>query len=307
MSNAIKKIADKNGIFQYVELCNLSQYSTTDWIHDPDVSALSAVSRNYWKVVGTSVVEMSQPEKDVVDATFVSLFADNDDENHSRIYSDTKVYAANETLIYHPPITLTDIVVHVIDPNVLGLTGQTFISPTGIGWDPSNVSTTENNINDGNVATYSYNNSVSGNTTGLILGIDLGSATMVNALKLWDYSTAYFNTEWEFIGTNDATGATYTVILSHAQASPNLDPSPLLLSFVDSTFRYFGVRCVTPKNASYSIIRELELYTGTVSTYAQELSPDGDQCDVSIMSDNSIEVTNRRAESATFKIIIVGK
>ena len=48
---------------------NTPDYPSVDWIHNPDLSAVAAVPKRYWKVVADAVVEMTQAEKDVVDAT----------------------------------------------------------------------------------------------------------------------------------------------------------------------------------------------------------------------------------------------
>lgn len=58
--------------FEYRESVNSPDYPEVDWLHDPDVSALASVERKYWKVVGDTVVEMSQAEKDAVDAAIAA-------------------------------------------------------------------------------------------------------------------------------------------------------------------------------------------------------------------------------------------
>ncbi len=76
MANAIKKTADVNGIFQYVESINTPDYPTAEWEIDPDVTGVAAVPRNHWKYDGSSVVaEMTQPEKDAVDDALAALAA----------------------------------------------------------------------------------------------------------------------------------------------------------------------------------------------------------------------------------------
>ena len=82
MANAIKKTADVNGIFQYVESVHTPDYPTADWALDPDVSGLSAVPRNHWKWDGAAVVEMSQAEKDAVDAALAESGAFPNAESH---------------------------------------------------------------------------------------------------------------------------------------------------------------------------------------------------------------------------------
>ena len=47
---------------------NTPDYPTADWIINPDLSGLSAVAKKYWKISGSDVVEMTQSEKDTVDA-----------------------------------------------------------------------------------------------------------------------------------------------------------------------------------------------------------------------------------------------
>lgn len=48
---------------------NTPDYSTADWIRNPDLSAVSAVPTIYWKITGDVVSEMNQSEKDTEDAS----------------------------------------------------------------------------------------------------------------------------------------------------------------------------------------------------------------------------------------------
>ncbi len=43
-------------------------YPPAAWLIDPDLSGLGGVPQKYWIVVGGAIVEMTQPEKDAVDA-----------------------------------------------------------------------------------------------------------------------------------------------------------------------------------------------------------------------------------------------
>ena len=43
-------------------------FPATDWVINPDLSAVDGVPANYWKITGDVVSEMSQAEKDAVDA-----------------------------------------------------------------------------------------------------------------------------------------------------------------------------------------------------------------------------------------------
>jgi hypothetical protein len=43
------------------------RYSPADWLIEPDLSDVQGVDKKYWKIVGDSVLQMSQAEKDAVD------------------------------------------------------------------------------------------------------------------------------------------------------------------------------------------------------------------------------------------------
>lgn len=51
----------------YLRSVNTPDYPTESWIINPDLSGVSGVLQKYWKIVGDTVVEMTQPEKDAVD------------------------------------------------------------------------------------------------------------------------------------------------------------------------------------------------------------------------------------------------
>jgi hypothetical protein len=52
----------------FLDSANTPDYPESDWIINPDLSSVSSVAVKYWKIVGDSVQEMSQAEKDEVDA-----------------------------------------------------------------------------------------------------------------------------------------------------------------------------------------------------------------------------------------------
>lgn len=45
--------------------------TTSDWLMNPDLSGVSGVDPKYWEVVGETVSEMSQADKDAVDAAIL--------------------------------------------------------------------------------------------------------------------------------------------------------------------------------------------------------------------------------------------
>jgi len=53
---------------QIINSANTPDYPVEDWIINPDLSDVSGIDEKYWKIVGDTVVEMNQSEKDVVDA-----------------------------------------------------------------------------------------------------------------------------------------------------------------------------------------------------------------------------------------------
>jgi len=53
---------------EYVESGHTPDYPVEDWIKNPNLSSVTGVPTRYWKTDGDNVVEMSQGEKDTVDA-----------------------------------------------------------------------------------------------------------------------------------------------------------------------------------------------------------------------------------------------
>jgi len=304
MTTAIRKIANAQGLYDYVEAINPVDYPTLDWAIDPDISAVGAVPRVYWKWNGSVVVEMTQVEKDAIDD-----YDAPDELNPVEALTivNEQSYMADETKV----IDLTSYsglsVVSVYDPSVSELAGGGLLSAAGsgpVGWDPNNVGTGEASINNGNYTDLVYNNSAAGNTSGVIMGIDMLTPTAINYMKRWDYSASYYDTSWEFIGTDDATAATYTVIFAQTQTAPFLDPTPFERSFPEVTFRYYGWRCVTSFNATYTISRELELYNGTIELVKKPLDF-GVEYDFYIDDGMMLHITNKDTPR-TLRVVLMG-
>jgi len=63
MANVLNKTT-----FKYLTSVNTPDYPTSDWVHNPDLSAVQGISKEYWAIDAYGdVVEMSQSEKDDVD------------------------------------------------------------------------------------------------------------------------------------------------------------------------------------------------------------------------------------------------
>ena len=312
MANAIKKKADSNGIYQYVEQINVLDYPLTNWIIDPDVSALVDVPRKYWKTISSgiplvfSVVEMTQPEKDAVDIS-TSYITEVSTAPISTIFTRTLTFTDSETKTLVLPKPMNFVTINVYNTAVPILANAQLLSPGGTGWDPFNRSSTEANLIDGNYNNLAYNNTSAGNTSGFILGVDMGSPTLVNAMRLIDWGAAYYCTAWELVGTNDISGSPsgFTVILSETQSAPYLTTAPFLKTFTDVTFRYYGIRVVSSINPNFAIWREMELLTGTMATVEKELSLGAD-FDYSKINSTTLEINNLKKTSQTYKIVITG-
>lgn len=63
MANVLNRITG-----EYLKSVNTPDYSTTDWIINPDLSGVSGVPVRYWKIAEDAVSEMTELEKHVVDA-----------------------------------------------------------------------------------------------------------------------------------------------------------------------------------------------------------------------------------------------
>lgn len=55
---------------------NAADYADPPWLHDPDLSGVAGVPQRHIKVTGDVVSEMSQTEKDAVDAALLSSARD---------------------------------------------------------------------------------------------------------------------------------------------------------------------------------------------------------------------------------------
>ncbi len=68
MADIINRTANAKGTYKYQQSVNTPDFPTITWLINPDLSGVSGVPGKYWKVVGETVVEMTQPEKDFVDS-----------------------------------------------------------------------------------------------------------------------------------------------------------------------------------------------------------------------------------------------
>ena len=62
---------------QYLPSANTPDYPVSDWIINPDVSAVAGQPTKYWKINGDTVSLMSQAERDAVDAAELAVARDS--------------------------------------------------------------------------------------------------------------------------------------------------------------------------------------------------------------------------------------
>ena len=162
----------------------------------------------------------------------------------------------------------------------------------------------ENNAFNNNLTDLAYNNTASGQPTGFILGLDLSSAQVLNLVRLYDWNATYIATTFEVIGTNDASGATYDVL--HTETGHQFTGSGSFkeISFNNSTaYRYYGLRCVTPNNASFWVVSEIDFFSGsTVGPFNKLLTGS----EVTIIDKDPTTVSITTEEDRDIKIVIMG-
>lgn len=67
------KVINKTTL-QIIDSVNTPDYSSQDWLINPDLSNVQGVAEKYWKIVNDEVVEMDQSEKDAVDAAELAAY-----------------------------------------------------------------------------------------------------------------------------------------------------------------------------------------------------------------------------------------
>ena len=85
MSNVINRTTK-----QYIQFVNTPDYPDTDWIINPDLSAVDGIPQKYWKIVADTVVLMSSEEQTAVDASISASFPMPGKENYREDIYDSK-------------------------------------------------------------------------------------------------------------------------------------------------------------------------------------------------------------------------
>jgi len=87
---------------RYLRSVNTPDYPTSDWIINPDISAVDGVLPQYWKLDGDTVLPMTEAEMDAYDASSAVI---NNNLEADALYEDplfrrlvTLVFKENNTL-----------------------------------------------------------------------------------------------------------------------------------------------------------------------------------------------------------------
>ena len=97
MSDVVNRIT-----CEHLKSVNTPDYPIEDWVINPDLSSLSDIPTKYWKCEGDLVLEMTQGEKDVVDATIEAEQASRRNGfimDHA-FHDNNKPYADNSSSVY---------------------------------------------------------------------------------------------------------------------------------------------------------------------------------------------------------------
>lgn len=90
---------------QYFESVNTPEYDELDWLINPDLSQVAGVQSKYWKVVGDTVVEMSEAEKQVVDASTLPQASTLSSGSPAYIYQGNILGVSKESLDFFAKAT----------------------------------------------------------------------------------------------------------------------------------------------------------------------------------------------------------
>lgn len=80
MANVLHRITK-----QFLPSQNEPDFSLTNWIHNPDLSAVAGFSAKYWVITGDAVTLMDQASRDAVDAAEIDAQKDSLSTNIDRV------------------------------------------------------------------------------------------------------------------------------------------------------------------------------------------------------------------------------
>lgn len=136
--------------------------------------------------------------------------------------------------------------------------------------DPTNVSTNDANLINGNLTDLCYNNSSNGSANKPLPGIDLGSPQAVARIDLYRWSATYLSNNFSIQGSND--GTTWTDVATNLQSTQVwLQELP-----VSGTYRYWRLFNISGTNATFVVLSEMKAFAVWVgsTTFSAQNNPD---------------------------------
>ncbi len=122
--------------------------------------------------------------------------------------------------------------------------------------DPSNVSTNEANLINGNTTDLHYNNSSQGTNNKELAAIDLGSKKAVSKIVIWWWNNTYIATNFKIQGNDSNSSNGWTDVASGLSAT-GVGEQQISVS---GSYRYWRLFCVTGANSSWCVVSEMEAY-----------------------------------------------
>lgn len=130
------------------------------------------------------------------------------------------------------------------------------LTPTGV-IDPTNISTNEAALIDGNLTNLHYHNSSTGSANKELAAIDLGSSLPVSGVNVHWWNNTYTASDYKIQGSNDGTTWTDLSTGNNSTGMVGTAANPQVLAITGS-WRYLRVFCVTGNNATWCVISELQ-------------------------------------------------
>jgi len=121
--------------------------------------------------------------------------------------------------------------------------------------DPTNVSTFDANLINGNLNDFCYNNSSAGSTDKELPAMDLGSSIEVDIISIVWFSAVYASNDFAIEASDD--GTNWTTVLNNLAwgGTPNVEDRFVIPA--GNSFRYWRLKCNVGLNASFMIVREM--------------------------------------------------
>ncbi len=136
--------------------------------------------------------------------------------------------------------------------------GSQEIIPIGV-IDPTNISTTEANLINGNYTTdLTYHNSSVGSTNKELPAIDLGSNVDVSEIYIHWYTATFIATTFRIEYSTDGINFSSTGIFTGTWTGSSATPQVVNIGIVNA--RYFRIFSITGLNANWTVVREMRAF-----------------------------------------------